>query len=222
MVYSIQAVVSLLEPDLRMKKTALALLVSLPVFFLSASTASAQTRLIPRAGLYASLSDLGTVETAEGIRKVGEQETSLALGVTVELGSARSVGLRVSGLYGTKAEVPVGGIGCEGSACDLRRTLLAISGSVVMKPFPGGSNFGPYLLVGGGMKRYDFEFESGSQLKDAFGDESKASWVLGAGFEWNLGLLKGNLELVDYIGDSVLADGDRQHDLFLTVGLVLG
>jgi hypothetical protein len=76
--------------------------------------------------------------------------------------------------------------------------------------------------VGGGLKRYDFEFSSDSQLRDAFGDESVATWVLGLGFDWDLGILNGNFELADYISDSVLKDGDRQHDFFLTLGIILG
>jgi hypothetical protein len=182
----------------------------------------AQTRLIPQVGLYASISDLGTVDTADGIRTVGEQETSLAYGLTLDMAYARTVGYRLTGLYGTRSEIPVGGIGCSGSECDLRSTLLGLSASVVLRLLPVSSPFRPYLLAGGGMKRYDFEFDSDSQLKDAFGDESKASGVLGAGFDWSLGILKGNLELTDYISGSVLEDGDRQHDFFLTVGLILG
>jgi hypothetical protein len=182
----------------------------------------AQTRLIPQGGLYASVSDLGTVDSPEGAWDVGKQKTSLALGLTLDMGSSRTLGLRVTGIYGSKSEVPVGGVGCSGSACDLRSTLLGLSASAVLRPFSGGSNFGPYFLAGGGIKRYDFDFESDSPLEDAFGDKSKGAGVLGLGLEWNLGILKGNLELSDYISGSALKDGDRQHDFFLTVGLILG
>ena len=72
------------------------------------------------------------------------------------------------------------------------------------------------------MKRFDFEFSSDSQLEDAIGDESQGSLVLGAGLDWDLGFLSGNLELTDFISDSILDGGDRQHDFFLTVGLILG
>ncbi len=183
---------------------------------------NAQTRFIPQVGLYASVSDLGTVDSADGIRTVGEQESSLALGLTLDFASDNTIGFRLTGLYGTDSEVPVGGIGCTGSACDLSSTLLGVSGSIVLRLLPRGSPLRPYLLGGGGIKRYDFEFSTDSQLEDAFGDESKATGVLGAGFDWNLGILKGNLELTDYISGSILEDGDRQHDFFLTVGLILG
>jgi hypothetical protein len=158
----------------------------------------------------------------EGALDVGEHETSLALGLTLELASAKSVGFRITGLYGTDSEVPVGGVGCTGNECDLRTTLLVASASAVLKPIPADSPIRPYLVAGGGMKRYDFKFDSGSQLEDALDDETQVSGVVGLGFDWNLGILKGNLELTDYISGSVLDQGDQQHDFFLTVGLILG
>ena len=190
--------------------------------FLLPGAGAAQFRIIPQVGLYASVSDLGTVDSSDGIRTVGEQETSLAYGLTLEFASDNLLALRLTGLYGSDSEVPVGGIGCSGSACDLRSTLLGLSASAVLRPIGTGSPFRPYILAGGGMKRYDFEFFSDTQIKDAFGDESQAAGVLGVGFDWNLEILRGNLEVVDYISGSVLEDGDRQHDFFLTVGLILG
>ena len=190
--------------------------------FLFSAPGEAQTHFIPQLGLYASISDLGTVDSADEARAVGEHETSLAFGLTLDFASDNTVGFRVTGLYGTRSEIPVGGIGCAGSACDLRSTLLGVSATAVLRLLPPVSPLRPYLLGGGGIKRYDFEFDSDSQLNDAFGDESQATGVLGAGFDWNLGILKGNLELTDYISGSILEDGDRQHDFFLTVGLILG
>ena len=191
-------------------------------FLLLPTPGNAQTRFIPQVGLFASVSDLGTVDSTDEAWDVGEHETSLALGLTLDFASDNTIGFRLTGLYGTDSEVPVGGIGCTGSACDLSSTLLGVSGSIVLRLLPRGSPLRPYLLGGGGIKRYDFEFSTDSQLEDAFGDESKATGVLGAGFDWDLGILKGNLELTDYISGSILEDGDRQHDFFLTVGLILG
>jgi len=185
-------------------------------------SAQAQIRVIPQVGLYVSVSDLGTVDTPEGVLEVGEQKSALALGLTLDLASAGTLGFRVTGLYGSDSEVPVGGIGCDGSACDLRSTMLGVSASAVLRLLPAGSPFRPYLSAGGGIKRYDFEFDTDSQLNDAFGDESQATVVVGLGFDWSLGFLKGNLELADYMSDSFLDDGDRQHDFFLTAGLILG
>lgn len=201
-------------------------MVTLSAFILGALVFSApgdaQIRLIPQVGLYASVSDLGTVDTPDGVQTLGEQGTSLAYGLTLDISSAKVIGYRITALYGSDSEVPVDGIGCTGGACDLRSTLLGVSAGIVLRPIPVSSPFRPYILAGGGIKRYDFDFEAESPLKDAFGDESVATAVLGLGFDWNLGILKGNLELADYISGSFLKDGDRQHDFFLTVGLILG
>jgi len=183
---------------------------------------SAQLRIIPQGGLYAPVSDLGTVDSPEGAWDVGKSETSFAYGLTLETSSAGAVSFRVSGIYGSKSEVPVGGIGCSDGSCDLRSTVLGLSGGVALRVIPEGSPLRPYLLVGGGLMRYDFDFGSESPLEDAFGDESKAAAMLGLGFDWDLGVLRGTLELSDYISGALVEDGDRQHGFFLTVGLILG
>jgi hypothetical protein len=189
---------------------------------LSPVSADAQARLVPQGGLYASVSGLGTVESIEGARDVGERETSLALGLSLDMGYARSLGLRLTGLYGTDSEVPVEGIGCTGTACELRSTMLGLSASLVFRPVPAGFPIRPYILGGGGLKRYEFDPGADAVLKDVFGEESKGAVVWGVGFDWSLAILKGNLELTDYVSGSVLDDGDSMHDLFLTIGLFLG
>ena len=189
---------------------------------LGPSSASAQLRLIPQGGLYASVSDLGTVDSAEGAREVGEHESSLALGLVLDMRSAQPLGFRLTGLYGSDSEVPVEGVGCSGSECELRTTLLGLSASVVYRPLRSGFPIRPYLLGGGGLKRYDFDPGSDSVLEDAFDDESKASAVWGVGFDWDLWILKGNLELTDYVSGSILEDGPSQHDFFLMIGVILG
>ena len=192
------------------------------LLFLFSSPASAQLRLLPQGGLYASVSDLGTVNTAEGIRRLGEQKASFAYGLTLELRTWKPIQWRLTGLYGSDSELPVGGIGCEGSACDLQSTVLMATAGAALSPFPEGSPVRPFLLAGGGLKKYDFEFTSGSQLEDALGDDSITTILLGIGFHWDLWILSGTVELADYISDSIVEGGDQQHDFFLTLGLLLG
>ena len=194
----------------------------LAVTLLLPHAASSQLRLTPQVGLYASVSDLGTVDSPEGALEAGENETSLALGLTVETDASRSIRFRLSAAYGTNSEVPVGGIGCTGIDCDLQSTLLALTGSVVFRPIRSGFPILPYLVAGGGLKRYDFDFQSESPVGDAFDDESMGTLMLGAGLDWNLGVLRGNLEITDYISGSVFEDGDSQHDFFVMVGILLG
>lgn len=183
---------------------------------------SGQLRLIPRGGLYAPLTDLGTVGSPGNARRVGQHETSLAYGLTLEVASASPVGLRATLLYGSRSRVPVEGIGCTGSECDLRSTLLTLTGSLALRPFPAGLPVRPYILAGGGVKRYAFEFGGDTSIRDAFTGKSQGTILLGLGVDWNLAILKGDLELSDLAGVSILDGGDRQHDLFLTLGLVLG
>ncbi len=201
---------------------ALAAPAAMLVALLAPAAVRGQARLIPQGGLYASVSNLGTVESIEGARDVGERETSLALGLTLDMGSSRSLGLRLTGLYGSDSEVPVEGIGCEGSACELRSTMLGLSASLVFRPVPAGFPIRPYVLGGGGLKRYEFDPGSDAVLKTIFGKESKSAAVWGVGFDWSLVILKGNLELTDFVSGSVLDGGDSMHDLFLTVGIILG
>ncbi len=187
-----------------------------------ASPGSAQLRLIPRAGLFAPVTDLGTVSSPSGARSVGQHQASFAYGLTLELAAASPVSLRATLLYGSRSRVPVGGIGCTGSECDLRSTLLTLTGSLALRPFPAGLPLRPYLLAGGGLKRYDFDFGGDPSIRDAFRSDSHATALLGVGLDWNLLILRGDLVLTDLISASVLDTGDRQHDFFLTVGLFLG
>jgi hypothetical protein len=93
----------------------------------------------------------------------------------------------------------VGGFGCVEDECNLRSTVLGLSGGIALRPIPEGSPIRPYLLAGGGVKRFDFDFGSDSPVRDALGDEAKAAAVLGLGFDWDIGILRGNVELADYI-----------------------
>ena len=204
-----------------MKKTAVAV-ISLLAFVLWPSLGDAQVRLIPQLGLYASVTDLGTVDSPEGAVNVGKQDSSFALGLTLDFGSDGPLGFRISGIYGTDSEVPVGGIGCSGVDCKLRNTLLGLSAGAVLRPFPAGFPLRPYLMAGGGLKHNNFDFGTDPFLRDAFGDESMATGVLGVGVDWNLAILKGNVEITDYISASALDNGDTQHDFFFMVGLILG
>jgi hypothetical protein len=211
-------------PTVRLMKTRTRLFVSLfliPAILLPLSL-GAQLRIIPQGGLYVPVTDLGTVNTTEGAWDVGKRESSFAYGLTLESASAGAIAFRVSGIYGSDSEVPVGGVGCQGSACNLRSTVLGLSGGIALRVLPQGSPLRPYLLAGGGIKRYDFDVRSDSPVKDALGEEAKASAVLGLGFDWDIGILRGIVELTDYISGALVEDGDRQHGFFLTVGLVLG
>lgn len=202
---------------------AVALALALLGLAASVSPAAAQLRLIPQAGLYAPVTDLGTVSSGGDAVDVGKRSSSFAWGAGLELGGGDGTGLRVTGLYGTDGEVPVEGVGCDPATCRSRSTVLALSGAVVLRPLPTLVVVRPYLVLGGGLKRYDFEVENGDDVREAFEDGSKGTAHLGAGLEVNLGGLRGTVEVTDFASGAALEGADgTQHDFFVTVGLVIG
>jgi len=191
---------------------------------LAPAPASAQVRLLPQVGLYAPVSDLGSVTGVQEARSFGERESSFAYGVAAEIGPPDGTTFRVTGLYGTDGEVPVGGVGCTAAACEVRSTVLSLTGSVVLRPIPRIVLVQPYIVAGGGLKRYDYDFGSDTSVREALGDDAnELTGQLGVGVDWTLGIVNGTLELSDHVSGSVLEDGgDTQHDFFLTLGLYLG
>jgi len=195
---------------------------TLPVLLLAQpESGSAQVRFIPQAGLYAPVSDLGEVDTGSEIWDLGKRESSLAYGLGLELGSRDGISVRLTGIYGSESEVPIDGVGCTGEACTLRSTVLTGTATLVLRPIPQLAVVQPYLVLGGGLKRYDFDFEN-EGFGDLFGDESEATGQLGLGLDWDFGGLGMQFEVSDYFSGSVFSEGDTQHDFILTIGLVLG
>lgn len=185
---------------------------------------SAQLRLLPQVGLYAPVSDVGTVGTGDGARTIGSRESSFAYGLAAELGSADGTNFRLTVLYGTDGEVPGADIGCTGATCEARSTVINLTGSFILRPLPRIVLVQPYLVAGGGLKRYDYDFEGDTSLRDTLGDDAnKLTGQLGVGADWTLGILNGTVEISDFVSGAILEDGgDTQHDFFLTIGVYLG
>lgn len=209
--------------DLMRSATSLAASALLLGFVLPAGS-SAQLRILPQAGLYAPVSDLGSVSTVDGARTVGERESSFAYGAALELGPADGTTFRITGLYGSDGELPVGDVGCTSAECSVRSTVVNLTGSVVLRPIPRLVLVQPYLVAGGGLKRYDYDFDGDTSLRDALGDDAnELTGQLGVGADWTLGIINGTVEISDFVSGSVLDDGgDTQHDFFVTVGLYIG
>jgi len=196
--------------------------VALPIFLLANPECGlAQFRFIPQAGLFAPVSDLGEVDTGAEAWDVGTRESSLAYGLGVEMGNRGGVSLRLTGLYGSDSEVPIDGVGCSGSDCTLRSTLLAGSAALVLRLIPPLAVVQPYFVLGAGFKRYNFDFATES-YRDLFSDRSKATGQLGLGLDWNFGSLGMQFEVSDFVSGAVFDDGTAQHDFILTLGLVIG
>lgn len=189
---------------------------------------SAQTRLIPQVGLYVPMSDLGRAGSGSEAIEIAGRESTLGFGVAVEFGALQPVSFRVNGVYGTGADVPVGGVGCQG--CEARSTVAVVTGSAVLRPLPNLILARPYLQAGAGLKRYDFdEDDLRAEGLDAFlSDRNQLTGQLGAGLEMGLMGLSLLVEVSDFIsgfdlgGDDASTEEETQHDFFLTVGIALG
>jgi hypothetical protein len=86
------------------------------------------------------------------------------------------------------------------------------------------------VLAGGGVKRYDYTLSNlkDEGLKTFFKTQNQLTGHLGLGAEVNLGLLRVTGEVSDLIskyddGQNTSTSSDQlQHDVFATVGLVIG
>jgi hypothetical protein len=187
-----------------------------------------QLRLIPAVGLYVPMTDLGRVQNASGAADIAKKESTLGLGLSVELGDSQGTSYRLNGIYGTSSDVPVSRAGC--TTCAARNTVAAVTASVVMRPLPTIILVRPYLQAGAGLKRYNFDEEDArAEGLDAFvNDQNKLTGQLGVGFELNIMVLRLFVELSDLIskvdvgGEGAEQEGNLQHDFFVTVGLPLG
>lgn len=183
-------------------------------------------RLIPQIGLYSAVEAPGSVRGPAGAYDIAKYESTLAYGGAIEFGGETGVGLRVSGLYAPKAETAISGSGCV-TGCPADVDLLSVMGSLVVRPLGNVFFVEPYLVGGGGLKRFDFEPEGfGDGVGQVFSDESEWAGILGLGAEVDLGGLTVVTEVADHFhwSDRGIVNGDkvRMDDFFFTVGLVLG
>lgn len=183
--------------------------------------------LIPLAGLYAQLNGLADDVEREGsgTAKLGRRESSLALGLGAELGSGLPISLRGNLLFGTASDVPIRGEGC--TDCEVRTSLLVLTGTLVVRPFPGLVLFHPYFFGGGGVKRHGFDDGdlAAAGVDAAIDDEFRGAVEIGAGVALSLGLVEVLFEVHDVISrfepEEDLGDGKLQNDVFLLLGLRL-
>jgi hypothetical protein len=197
---------------------------ALASLLLSAQPAAAQLRLIPQVGLYTPFAELPSPSVgADELKKEG----SLAYGAALELGTPDAVSFRLNVLHATDSEVPYTDVGCDEDCA--RSTVSAASATLALRPFPNIIVVQPYLLLGGGVKRYDFTRQDleDEGVEAILNDQNQLTGHLGFGVELNLGLLR----LVGEVSNLVSqfdAEGDvgesdqLQHDVYFMIGLVLG
>jgi hypothetical protein len=191
---------------------------------LSARPAAAQLRLIPQIGLYTPFAELPSAQAgADELKKDG----TFAFGAALELGTPDAVSFRVNVLHATDSDVPVTDIGCDQDCA--RSSVSTATATLALRPLPNLVVVQPFLLLGGGVKRYDFTREdlSNEGLEAILNDQNQLTGHLGLGAELNLGLLRVVGEVSDLVsqfdveGDLFESD-DLQHDVYFTVGLVIG
>jgi hypothetical protein len=191
------------------------------------SPASAQLRLIPQVGLYQPFTELPS--PGSGFNDI-KRKGSFAFGASIELGQPDNVSFRVNVLHATESEVPVSQVtvGCQSDCA--RSTLTSATATFVIRPLPNIILVRPYLLAGGGVKRYDYTKQDFQQegLRSLFSDQNQLTGHLGLGAEVNLGLVRLVGEVADLVskydnGQNTSTSSDQlQNDVFMTVGLVIG
>ena len=107
--------------------------------------------------------------------------------------------------------------------------MSAATATLALRPIPALIAVQPFLLLGGGVKRYDFTRSSlqDEGLSSVPSDRNQLTGHPGAGAELNLGLIRITGEISDVLSwfdteEDPDTDAELQHDTFLTVGIVLG
>ena len=186
--------------------------------------ARAQVDVIPQAGLWIPIDDLGRIEGPSGAVEIGRGESTLALGLGVQVGARGRLGLRADARYGTSTDVPIRGVDCEG--CEARVSLLMVTAALAIRPLPSLLVARPVFLLGGGVKRRGFDDDDLREagVEGIVDEEAEPALRLGAGLEVGLGLVDAEVHLEDLVTLSEAGDGAEesvQHDLLLIFGLRL-
>lgn len=190
---------------------ALALLTSFAAAEASAQVPGINLNLFPRVGMYTPGSELGDLEGRT--LKLGG---GLAFGLSAELVLPVLPDIRANLEYASGLKLKSSGT--EGE--DEENTVLALTADLALNLSPPLSPVKPYLLIGGGIKRYELTSFS---LRDD--EHSDPTIHLGAG----VGVKVGPLHLVGEASDYVSwfkgegADSSKiQNDIFIMVGFKIG
>lgn len=166
----------------------------------------------PQIGVYVPGNSVDSLRAGAQQVRVNREGT-LALGVNVSMGA-----LRGSIAYASAAKLNQSGI--LGQSDVGKGKLLAVAGDFVLRPIPRLIVVQPYLLVGAGLKRTDYSYESDG-FSNAF-PKADRDFALhaGVGADVTLGPLGLSAEITDFISRNA-SDKWKQHDGFGFVGLKL-
>jgi hypothetical protein len=164
-----------------------------------------------RAGIFSPMGALA--ESTEGELKL---QRGLGIGASIELDiplSPINVRANVDAAMGAKLEL-------DGEEIpDTEVDVIAITGDLVFRPLPRIVVLQPYLLAGGGVKRYSFSTNVFSE------DRSDFTGHIGAGADLKFGPISVLAEISDYISSFKNEGTDEsklQNDVFVMVGFRIG
>lgn len=170
-------------------------------------------KLLPKIGGFAPINSLQELDG--GLTR--SLEPSLALGLGLELDVPGLPGFRANLDYASSTKLEEEG----GVAASPDVRVIALVGDVVLRR--GIGVLSPYLLLGAGLKWYDFPDEA--SLRDG----SDFTGHIGAGLELDLEFLGLFVEVSDYISSFTpedpatdTADSRFQNDIFAMVGVKVG
>jgi hypothetical protein len=201
-----------------MKTSTLALLAAVLILpgTVAAQVPGIELNFFPRIGRFKPTSEL-----AEFSGSSAELRGSTAFGVSAELGlPLLPVNLRASLDFvpGTDAVLN------DDAVFEGDNQLLIITGDLVFRLAPPLLPVQPYLLVGGGLKKYDFDNFATALV--TFEDTKDLTGHLGAGISLKLGPIGVSAEVSDYVSWFKVEDGGSgskmQNDLFTMVGVRIG
>lgn len=195
------------------------------------AAAQSSFRLLPSVGLYVPVSDIGQIQHAnvEGVVEFGRAQSTLAFGLAGEFGSDEGASARLNLGYATASDIPIGGVGCE--TCSARNTLLLATLTIVLRPIPEVIGIQPYALLGGGIKRYNFDLKNFQEdgLGGALADQTQGAAQLGVGTDVNLlglGLfteVNAYFNGIDPIKEAAgISSSKLQADFVFSAGVALG
>lgn len=210
-----------------MRTTVAALTIAGIVLAGAADAARAQApgvdlKITPKVGAFAPLSDLREAEESGDFG--ASLEPSVAVGLAVDIGLPGMIDLRVGFDYATSSEFDLeNGPTVEDFDGDAK--VLAVAGDIVLRRSVLGV-VSPYLLLGAGVKRYDFDAGDAELGTDFFdSEETDFTGHVGLGIRAGLGPLALVVEVSDYISSFSAGESDDsslQNDIFGMVGIQLG
>ena len=175
------------------------------------AASEAQISITPQVGVYVPGDDFESLRSGADSVSINK-EGSLALGLNIEMGI-----LRGSVAYASAAKLNESGVNGEEVG---EGKLLAVAADVVLRPIPRLLILQPYLILGGGLRRADYDFDTDGVANAFPENDSDFALHAGLGADVMLGPLGVTAEITDFISKNE-EDKWKRHDGFGFVGVKL-